>query len=442
MNIMTPIVRDPKQQKFDTRDLLANAQQQAVDRKYEDFMIIDVDSHHYETRSYKEIFNYIEDPVMRDNFIYSKGQTQHPRSTGGYQEMAGRITRYQHRATEQAPGAPHRDIGLTRKWMDSIGVDVACIFPTPMLGLGLNPVVQAEVQYARAYNRWLTENIMAEEPRMVSMLYLPMNDPVAAMKMVEDFGDKKGVIGFLVTTARYKPLYDNCYMKLYRAAGGARPADRLPFGDELGRPEHAHLQQVHRDPCARLLLVQHPALTNWVVNGIPERFPRLKSIWIESGLAWVPFVMQRLDNEYMMRSSEAPTLKRLPSDYMREMYYTSQPMEMVNNHSMLQETFKMISAETQLLYASDYPHWDMDLPSTIYDLPFLCQQAKRNILGESARKLFKLDTDLGREEGAAEGARRGGVGRRCRPVQRFFARLLLRGGGSTGSSPRPCPAML
>ena len=61
---------------------------------------------------------------------------------------------------------------------------------------------------------------------------------------------------------------------------------------------------------------------------------------------------------------------------MREMYYTSQPMEMVGNRTMLEETFKMINAETQLVYASDYPHWDMDLPSTIYDLPFLSQQAK------------------------------------------------------------------
>ena len=73
MNIMTPIVRDPKQEQFDTRSLLAHAQQQAEDRRYEDFMIIDVDSHHYETGSYKEIFDYIDDPVMRDNFKYSKG---------------------------------------------------------------------------------------------------------------------------------------------------------------------------------------------------------------------------------------------------------------------------------------------------------------------------------------------------------------------------------
>ena len=50
----------------------------------------------------------------------------------------------------------------------------------------------------------------------------------------------------------------------------------------------------------------------------------------------------------------------------------------------------MINAETQLLYSSDYPHWDFDLPSTIYDLPFLTEQAKRNILGGNAMKVFNL----------------------------------------------------
>ena len=44
--------------------------------------------------------------------------------------------------------------------------------------------------------------------------------------------------------------------------------------------------------------------TNWVINGIGERFPKLPVIWMESGLAWVPFLMQRLDHEYMLRPSE------------------------------------------------------------------------------------------------------------------------------------------
>ena len=33
----------------------------------------------------------------------------------------------------------------------------------------------------------------------------------------------------------------------------------------------------------------------------------------------------------------------------------------------------------------------MDLPSTIYDLPFLSEQARRNILGGNAQRLFNLE---------------------------------------------------
>jgi predicted TIM-barrel fold metal-dependent hydrolase len=130
-------------------------------------------------------------------------------------------------------------------------------------------------------------------------------------------------------------------------------------------------------------------LTNWVLNGLPERFPRLKTVWIESGLAWLPFMMQRLDNEYMMRTSEAPLLKRKPSEYIAEMYFCSQPMEK-GNIEALELTCKMIRAESQLMYSSDWPHWDFDMPNVIYDLPFLSERAKRNILGETARKVFKI----------------------------------------------------
>jgi predicted TIM-barrel fold metal-dependent hydrolase len=43
-----------------------------------------------------------------------------------------------------------------------------------------------------------------------------------------------------------------------------------------------------------------------------------------------------------------------------------------------------------MLYSSDWPHWDFDLPSTIADLPFLDEEAKRNILGLNAKKLFRV----------------------------------------------------
>jgi predicted TIM-barrel fold metal-dependent hydrolase len=72
------------------------------------------------------------------------------------------------------------------------------------------------------------------------------------------------------------------------------------------------------------------------------------------------------------------------------MYYSTQPLE-TGNLKALENTFEMINAETQLLYSSDYSHWDFDLPSTVWDIPFLSEAAKRRILGENARELFKLD---------------------------------------------------
>ena len=62
----------------------------------------------------------------------------------------------------------------------------------------------------------------------------------------------------------------------------------------------------------------------------------------------------------------------------------------IADRGLLRETFRVINAETQLLYSSDYPHWDFDLPSTIYDLPFVSESAKRNILGGNAIRLFNL----------------------------------------------------
>ena len=114
-------------------------------------------------------------------------------------------------------------------------------------------------------------------------------------------------------------------------------------------------------------------MTNLVINGIPERFPKLKMIWIESGLAWVPFLMQRLDNEYMMRTSEAPLLKRLPSEYMARASTTPPSRWRDREPRGAADDDEDDQRRDAALFASDYPHWDFNLPSTIYDLPFLSE---------------------------------------------------------------------
>ncbi len=406
--------RDLAVAEVDTKTLLAHADQQSVQRRYEDFLIVDVDGHHFEIASWAQIIEYIEDPVMRAQAKYQgygSGGISTAISGGGYQNLVGRVTRTTGAPKEPTPPTPHRDITLTKRWMDAIGIDIACLFPTPMLTLGLTPRPEVEVALARAYNRWLVENVLAHEPRIKSTLYLPLNDPEATYKMVKDFAGKKGVIGFTIVSPHYKAVYDNAYVKTYALLEEANLP--LVFHGAYAWGGDQSLQLCNRFIAVHALgfawfNILH--CTNWLCNGMPERFPKLKVAWVESGLAWVPFLMQRLDNEWMMRSSEVPLLKRKPSDYMREMFYSSQPMEMVNNREALELTFKMINAETQLMYSSDYPHWDMDLPSTIYDLPFLNDQAKRSILGGNAKRFFNLEPVVSEVKAKRLAARMGAGG--------------------------------
>ena len=57
----------------------------------------------------------------------------------------------------------------------------------------------------------------------------------------------------------------------------------------------------------------------------------------------------------------------------------------------LECTLEMINAETQLMFASDWPHFDFNLPQMICELSCLSEQAKRNIMGINAARIFNLD---------------------------------------------------
>ena len=69
-----------------------------------------------------------------------------------------------------------------------------------------------------------------------------------------------------------------------------------------------------------------------------------------------------------------------------------------------------MNAETQLLFASDWPHWDFDPPASITTLPFLVREAKRNILGLNAARVFDLEVKRMRPRADAVAASRAGAG--------------------------------
>src|SRR6478609_2900782 len=380
-------------EELNTTRLLAHARKQAHQRGFDDILIVDVDAHHYENEHYDEFLPFMENDVLRQLTMSGRNKKQQPGIVPiptGYQDMGGRVTRYPLRSSEKTDDGEIRDVQLGHRWMDAMGVDYSCLFPTGMLNIGLHPQKAMEVELCWAYNRWLTERVLPENHgRFYTQLALPLSDPDASLRQVETFGGCKGVTGFMVTTVRTLPVHDNSLMKVYRAIEERGLSLAFHSGPNWGEPVFKGLNRFLSVHALGFSFYNILHCTNWVINGMGERFPKLPVMWVEAGLAWIPFLMQRLDHEYMLRTSEAPLLKKKPSDYMRDMFYSTQPME-IQDMEALECTFRMINAETQLLYASDYPHWDFDLPSTIYDLPFLTDQARHNILGGTAARLFKL----------------------------------------------------
>jgi predicted TIM-barrel fold metal-dependent hydrolase len=383
--------------KTHTAEILANARRDTQLYGLDEVFIVDADSHHAELNSWKDIIQYVEDPVLRDTanqMMVHRPQAgqlalSNYRAGLALQDAGARIPHQSGLAETIPDNCENRDVELVRRAMDAMSIDVQIVFPQPMLEIGLHPEPGIAVQLMTAYNRWFTEHILPKDKRIKTMLGLPFEDPQAAIETVREFGDNPDVLGFLVTSQRHAGVHRNEYMPLY-----AELEERgLPLGFHAGpswtdsmTSTMNRFLSVH---AMSFVTCNMTHMTNWIVNGIPERFPNLKTVWIESGLAWIPFMMQRLDHEYLMRQSEAPMLRRLPSDYMRQMYYTSQPME-ITDMRLLESTLHAMNAEDTLLYASDWPHWDFDVPGRIMGIPFLDRQAKLNILGGNARKLFKL----------------------------------------------------
>ena len=146
--------------------------------------------------------------------------------------------------------------------------------------------------------------------------------------------------------------------------------DTFLFAHTIGRPFETLID------CAAL-----------AYGGVPEKFPKLRIAFLECGCGWVPYWMDRMDEEWEKRQSEAPLLKAKPSEYMTRgnWFYAAEPEE-----STLPYVIDRIG-DDKILFASDYPHWDGMFPyvvSTIHGRKDISEESKGKFLGENAKKLY------------------------------------------------------
>ena len=105
----------------DTRDMLALAARQRRDYNLDDYLIVDVDARHFETRSWAAVIEYIPDEVIRDiagNFKAGGKVTPgiiQASSWPTHQSVGGRIPHDPGTDEDTDGEGVHRDVVLARR---------------------------------------------------------------------------------------------------------------------------------------------------------------------------------------------------------------------------------------------------------------------------------------------------------------------------------------
>ena len=205
---------------------LVNAEREARARGLFDLPIVDCDSHCYETACLPEIVAYIESPNVRRSFSFNSPMVVEPglisgnlgdRTAGGRIRAGGAAAGEAGVYPLDRDGSLHPVAATTLRSMDALAIDYSIVFPTPMLNLGQNPDLAVRDELTWAFNRWLVEDVIPSDERLLAMPLLPIHDPEQSLRNIEAFTGRPGVVGFMVTCLHNEPLHRNPYMRVFDA---------------------------------------------------------------------------------------------------------------------------------------------------------------------------------------------------------------------------------
>ncbi len=249
-----------------------------------------------------------------------------------------------------------------------------------------NPDLSAAL--CTAFNDWQIAEWSAKDARLKASVLVPYEQPAAAAAEIDRRAGDASFAQVLLLSRTAEPLGQRRYWPIYEAAIRAGlPVGIHAFGyggaplTSAGWPSFYIEEMLGHAACCQSVL------TSMVIEGTFERFPALRVILIESGFAWMPSLAWRLDKNWRSIREEVPTLKRLPSEYLRQhVWLTTQPIEEPEVRAHLLDIMEWIGWD-RLMFATDYPHWDYDDPARCLPVRLSADQQSR-LFRDNARAVF------------------------------------------------------
>ena len=282
--------------------------------------------------------------------------------------------------------------------MDRDGVDATVMYG-PIVPLLIEDPELRRVCY-RAYNDWLAEFCATAPQRLIGVGLIPIDDPQTAADEVRYLARLRVRTGMFLAASVKEPLWEDAWELLWQAAAETGIVIGFHLGGGLRTvtwkgPKATHPGNMGVRVSASTLQMDEP-LAAIIFSGALERHPGLKIVLAETGIGWLPYMLERLDDTYDKFLDAAEFWKRQgglaltmePSRYFkRQVWATFQ-----TDHAGLR--LIDVLGDDRVMWASDYPHADSTWPESqkaiednFKDVP---AASRRRILCDNARALYGL----------------------------------------------------
>ncbi len=344
-----------------------------------------------------------QDAKGRDIWVIDGKRT----SLAGLLATAGRGDFKDYPATyaDMHPGA--HDAKARLQYMDEMGIWAMVMYPN-VAGFGSQEFLKLgdpELMLAcvEAYNNWQTEWASEDPRRLLPITSTPFWDIDAAVKEVRRCA-ALGHRGILFTGEPHKfgqPLLgDRAWDPLWEAAVELE----LPISFHIGsgNMEGGMTKQMmavygkmatFAAGSVEVFLKNAVQLTDLLMSGVLARHPTIQFVSVESGIGWVPFVLEALDYQFIGNrvSEERPDLDMLPSEYFARNVFACYWFEQIAPRRLIDKV-----GVDRILFETDFPHPTSLYGEEVHDriragLSDSTDEQRRAILWGNAQKLYKVE---------------------------------------------------
>ncbi len=275
--------------------------------------------------------------------------------------------------------------------LDPMNIAYAVI-QSPGMRVSLTNQIDVGSALAIAYNDWQIEHWLSADERYLGSICVNMRDPIAAVREIKRCAQHKKNVQLCICGESDDLYGHRRYHPIYEAAAEHGLAITIHPGNEGALHSCTPVGRVSNyfEWHTLIPLTYQAHLVSLIAEGVFEKFPTLKFVLCEGGIAWLVHTMWRMEKNFKGLRSTVPWLKRLPSEYIFDhIRLTTQPLEEPQRAEHLLQIFDMVKAEKTVCFATDFPHWDFDHPDRVFPKA-MSDHMLRRIMYENSAELFGL----------------------------------------------------